>query len=69
MYTSIVERNNGFLKKTWIYPGTTLKRASQIEYGIMKQIVYAFAKDTDWQGLPSKRSWNSVQKKVNCQFF
>ena len=39
----------------------------QIEYEIMKQIVYAFATDRGWQGLPSKNSWNSVQEKVSCQ--
>ena len=32
------------------------------------RIVYAFATDRDWQGLPSKSSKNSVQEKVNCKF-
>ena len=32
------------------------------------RIVYAFTTDTDWQGLPSKSSQNSVQEKVNYQF-
>ena len=34
----------------------------------LNRFAYAFATDRDWQGLPAKNSWNSVQEEVNCKF-
>ena len=37
LYTRIVERNNDFFKKTWIYPGITLRY--EIEPTINKALI------------------------------